>query len=113
MPSTSSVRRSGGFAVVEVRDHGVGIAAEDLSIVFEAYTRLRQPQRATGLGLGLFVSREIVAAHGGDDHGDVADRRRDDDLGPSAGGAPDAQADAGHARPSPSPASERTEGPPS
>jgi signal transduction histidine kinase len=48
-----------------VRDHGVGIAAEDLSIVFEAYTRLRQPQRATGLGLGLFVSREIVAAHGG------------------------------------------------
>ena len=65
MPSTSSVRRSGGFAVVEVRDHGGGIAAEDLSIVFEAYTRLRQPQRATGLGLGLFVSREIVAAHGG------------------------------------------------
>lgn len=59
------VRRSGGFAVVEVRDYGGGIAAEDLSIVFEAYTRLRQPQRATGLGLGLFVSREIVAAHGG------------------------------------------------
>jgi signal transduction histidine kinase len=59
------VRRSGRFAVVEVRDHGGGIAAEDLSIVFEAYTRLRQPQRATGLGLGLFVSREIVAAHGG------------------------------------------------
>ena len=60
-----SVRRSGAFAVVDVRDHGDGIAAEDLSIVFEAYTRLRQPQRATGLGLGLFVSREIVAAHGG------------------------------------------------
>ncbi len=59
------VRRSGGSAVVEVRDHGDGIAAEDLSIVFEAYTRLRQPQRATGLGLGLFVSREIIAAHGG------------------------------------------------
>ena len=33
--------------------------------MFEAYTRLRHPQRATGLGLGLFVSREIVAAHGG------------------------------------------------
>jgi two-component system CheB/CheR fusion protein len=60
-----NVRRSGHFAVVDVRDHGDGIAAEDLSIVFEAYTRLRHPQRATGLGLGLFVSREIVAAHGG------------------------------------------------
>jgi two-component system CheB/CheR fusion protein len=59
------VRRSGRFAVVDVRDHGDGIPAEDLSIVFEAYTRLRHPQRATGLGLGLFVSREIVAAHGG------------------------------------------------
>jgi signal transduction histidine kinase len=59
------VRRSGAFAVVEVRDHGDGIPAEDLSIVFEAYTRLRQPQRTAGLGLGLFVSREIVAAHGG------------------------------------------------
>jgi two-component system CheB/CheR fusion protein len=59
------IRRSGRFAVVEVRDHGAGIPAEDLSIVFEAYTRLRQPQRSAGLGLGLFVSREIVAAHGG------------------------------------------------
>ncbi len=60
-----TVRRSGGSAVVDVRDNGDGISAEDLSIVFEAYTRLRHPQRATGLGLGLFVSREIVVAHGG------------------------------------------------
>ena len=68
-PGSSSidvaVRRSGGSAVVEVRDHGDGIAAEDLSLVFEAYTRLRHPHPATGLGLGLFVSREIVVAHGG------------------------------------------------
>ncbi|MEO8437150.1 MAG: CheR family methyltransferase [Chloroflexota bacterium] len=59
------VHRSGRHAVVEVRDHGDGIADEDLATVFEAYTRLRRPQPATGLGLGLFVSREIVAAHGG------------------------------------------------
>jgi two-component system CheB/CheR fusion protein len=60
-----TVRRSGGFAVVNVRDHGQGIPAEDLPALFEAYTRLGQPKRATGLGLGLFVAREIVAAHGG------------------------------------------------
>jgi two-component system CheB/CheR fusion protein len=60
-----AVRRSGGSAVVEVRDHGDGIAPEDMSLVFEAYTRLRHPQSVTGLGLGLFVSREIVVAHGG------------------------------------------------
>ncbi len=60
-----AVRRSARSAVVVVRDHGAGIADEELSTVFEAYTRLRRPKRAAGLGLGLFVSREIVAAHGG------------------------------------------------
>jgi two-component system CheB/CheR fusion protein len=60
-----TVRRSRGFAVVNVRDYGRGIPAEDLPVLFEAYTRLGQPKRATGLGLGLFVAREIVAAHGG------------------------------------------------
>ena len=44
---------------------GRGIPAEDLPVLFEAYTRVGQPKRATGLGLGLFVAREIVAAHGG------------------------------------------------
>jgi two-component system CheB/CheR fusion protein len=60
-----SVRRSDGFAVVTVRDHGRGIAAEDLAALFEAYVRLGSPKGSTGLGLGLFVAREIVAAHGG------------------------------------------------
>ena len=60
-----SVRRSGRFAVADVRDHGVGIAPDELAGLFEAYGRLGYQQRATGLGLGLFVSREIVAAHGG------------------------------------------------
>ncbi|MEA2630206.1 MAG: two-component system, chemotaxis family, CheB/CheR fusion protein [Chloroflexota bacterium] len=60
-----SVRRSGRQAVADVRDHGPGIGADDLSGLFEAYGRLGNQQRATGLGLGLFVSREIVIAHGG------------------------------------------------
>ena len=34
-------------------------------MLFEAYTRLGQPQTVSGLGLGLFVAREIIAAHGG------------------------------------------------
>jgi two-component system, chemotaxis family, CheB/CheR fusion protein len=60
-----TVRRSGGSAVVKVRDHGKGIASDDLTRMFEAYSRLGRSNRASGLGLGLFVSREIVAAHGG------------------------------------------------
>ncbi len=64
-PIEVSVRRSDGFAVVDVRDHGHGIAADELSMLFEAYTRLGPAKGSTGLGLGLFVAREIVAAHGG------------------------------------------------
>jgi signal transduction histidine kinase len=58
-------RRSGTHAEVQVRDHGDGIAADDLPMLFEAYSRVGGPRGSGGLGLGLFVSREIVAAHGG------------------------------------------------
>ncbi len=53
-------------AVVTVRDHGPGIAATDVRTMFDAYTRLGHPHRAPGLGLGLYVAREIAKAHGGD-----------------------------------------------
>ena len=59
------VRRSGRDAVVDVHDHGHGIPAEDLPVLFEAYSRLGNGRRSSGLGLGLFVAREIVVAHGG------------------------------------------------
>ena len=60
------VRRSGRRAEIEVRDHGPGIASEHLRTMFDAYTRLGQPHRGSGLGLGLYVAREIVTAHGGE-----------------------------------------------
>ena len=59
-----SMSRSGSFAVVEVRDHGPGIAPNVLPQLFEPYTRLGH-KRSAGLGLGLYLAREIVAAHGG------------------------------------------------
>ena len=58
------VRRSGSVAVVEVRDHGPGIAASVLPLLFQPYSRLGQ-KRSAGLGLGLYLAREIVTAHGG------------------------------------------------
>jgi two-component system CheB/CheR fusion protein len=59
-----SVRRSGSTAVVEVRDHGPGIARDEIPLLFQPYTRLGQ-KRSAGLGLGLYLAREIVLAHGG------------------------------------------------
>jgi two-component system CheB/CheR fusion protein len=59
-----SIRRSGRFAVVEVTDHGPGIATAELPHVFQPYVRLGGPESA-GLGLGLYLAREIVMAHGG------------------------------------------------
>lgn len=59
-----TVRRSGSVAVVEVCDHGPGIASNVLPQLFQPYTRLGQKPSA-GLGLGLYLAREIVTAHGG------------------------------------------------
>jgi signal transduction histidine kinase len=47
-----------------VRDSGRGIAAEYMHTIFERFSQARQPDRR-GLGLGLYIARCIVQAHGG------------------------------------------------
>jgi two-component system CheB/CheR fusion protein len=59
-----TVCESGGMAVVEVRDHGQGIASDQLPLLFKPYTHLGDDS-STGLGLGLYLAREIITAHGG------------------------------------------------
>ena len=61
-----TVRATADRAEVVLRDHGPGIKAEDLRTIFEAYTRVGEPPRGRGLGLGLYVAREIVTAHRGE-----------------------------------------------
>jgi signal transduction histidine kinase len=51
---------------VEVRDEGPGISHADQERLFRPFERARgAPTGASGLGLGLFIVREIVEAHGG------------------------------------------------
>lgn len=55
-----------GRAVLRVRDHGIGISAEDQRRLFEPFRRSGLSQEGIpGVGLGLYVVREIVEAHGG------------------------------------------------
>ncbi len=55
------------WCVVEVRDTGVGIAAEDLPRVFERFTQIGDPlvAKPRGTGLGLSISRAILERLGG------------------------------------------------
>jgi signal transduction histidine kinase len=48
-----------------VRDHGKGIPQEDLARIFDRFERASPVRSYGGLGLGLFISRRIVEAHGG------------------------------------------------
>jgi len=52
-------------ATLSVRDHGIGLAPEDQERVFERFERAVPLTRYRGLGVGLYVAREIVRAHGG------------------------------------------------
>lgn len=48
-----------------VRDHGIGIAPADLDRIFGRFERAVSLRSYGGLGLGLFIARETVSAHGG------------------------------------------------
>jgi two-component system, NtrC family, sensor histidine kinase KinB len=58
------VSSTGEAARFEVRDTGEGIPREHLDHVFEKFYRVPGARRS-GVGLGLYIAREIVAAHGG------------------------------------------------
>lgn len=59
------VRRDGEWARVEVRDQGIGICAEDQKRIFQQFERASGADKVAGLGLGLFISEQIMLAHGG------------------------------------------------
>jgi PAS domain S-box-containing protein len=64
-PIEVSVSRQGENAILSVRDSGIGIAPEDRDRIFRRFERAVESSGISGLGLGLYISREIVKAHGG------------------------------------------------
>lgn len=53
-------------AWVSVTDHGIGIAAADQERIFERFQRAVNPRNYAGFGLGLWISKQIVDASGGE-----------------------------------------------
>ena len=54
-----------GEVVIAVRDRGVGIPSERRARLFERFYQARSGDRVAGMGLGLYISRQIVDLHGG------------------------------------------------
>jgi PAS domain S-box-containing protein len=50
---------------ISVRDHGIGLSREDQSRIFDRFERAVSPRHYGGLGLGLYISAQILRVHGG------------------------------------------------
>ena len=61
----SRVDSEPGWIRVEVVDHGVGIPEGEEELIFEEFHRGPEQGRSAGTGLGLALTRRIVALHGG------------------------------------------------
>src|SRR5205814_9178542 len=55
---------NGAFRLM-VRDQGPGVSDEDRERIFQPFERAQRTSRLGGLGLGLFISRQIAQLHGG------------------------------------------------
>lgn len=64
-PVEVSVEREGDFAAIRVRDEGQGIAEDDIERIFEPFERGVLSSESKGLGLGLYISRQLAVSHGG------------------------------------------------
>jgi signal transduction histidine kinase len=64
-PVTVRIESDGGTAILGVRDQGIGIAPGALTRIFDRFERATPVRNATGLGLGLWIVRQIVEAMGG------------------------------------------------
>ena len=64
-PVELHLSRRGPWAVLQVRDHGIGVSSAARPRIFGRFERAVSGRAFGGLGLGLYLARRVVAAHGG------------------------------------------------
>ena len=64
-PIEIQLQAKDGKALLVVNDHGIGIAPDDLARIFERFERTSASKNYGGLGLGLYITRQIVEQHRG------------------------------------------------
>lgn len=64
-PIEIQIDRDDHYGIVRIRDHGIGISKRDQKRLFKRFERIASLRNYAGLGIGLYVSKEIVLAHGG------------------------------------------------
>ncbi|PTL78700.1 PAS domain-containing sensor histidine kinase [Vitiosangium sp. GDMCC 1.1324] len=64
-PIEVRLERDSRVARVRVKDHGIGISPENKERLFGRFERLVSSRQYGGFGLGLWISRQMVEAHGG------------------------------------------------
>jgi signal transduction histidine kinase len=64
-PIEIAIERAGSSARIVVSDHGIGIAAEEQSRIFQRFERAVPAHHYGGFGIGLWAARQIIEAHGG------------------------------------------------
>ncbi len=65
-PIHVKLSRNGNKAHLEVRDEGEGISIENQARIFDRFERVRDKNNIGGLGLGLYICRQIIEAHQGE-----------------------------------------------
>lgn len=66
LPIEVSLREKSHMYVISIKDKGAGIAKEDLPEVFSEFHKGATDHNRRGLGLGLYISKQIVQQHGGE-----------------------------------------------
>jgi signal transduction histidine kinase len=64
-PIEITTEKNHQYAHFTIKDHGIGISKQKQKTIFELFQRAVSADQYKGLGVGLYITQKIVAAHGG------------------------------------------------